>query len=469
MRRFATSISLILFVFLATACRWDGEVLSDFEGGKVTRGELRSAFRLMDGGKNAGLEMQDRVLTELSLFKLTGLEALKQGLDKSEAFKNRLPLLEKVAFIGALESELLLQSKKKKLKMIDLQFAFLQEATQPHKRKEEADDLAKKLNAASDSEVQKIILQKTENKRYGVLGGFVDPLCASCQPNPYAFITDPAEKNDGKFAVVEDTAGFWIVRKIAVKEYSGDDLENLFEGYWKKVMRIARATLPTMPDNNERKEFESTLLGESQIEQMAKQQAEQMIKRESQGLLQKRVEERKKALNFEATPGVKKYMESQDPKAVPGPDAAFKFGTKTVTVRELLDSVPEDPNQPDKRGVLHQVILPYELLRDDELKDKTLGSPQYSFLVDWNRNNQLTMLLLEQQKPEDVTEQQILDRYKLRQFDEFKDQALGAVHDRIKTELRMGSRQAALKKLQDDLSKKYNLKIHKEKLKGGEV
>lgn len=62
-----------------------------------------------------------------------------------------------------------------------------------------------------------------------------------------------------------------------------------------------------------------------------------------------------------------------------------------------------------------------------------------------------------------------IDRFKLRQFDEFKNQGLGQVRDRLKAEIESGNRQALLKKTQDELSKKYNLKIFKDKLKGGEI
>ncbi|MBL8019771.1 MAG: hypothetical protein JNM27_08915 [Leptospirales bacterium] len=464
--RLAFVLTLFPLALASTACKNDWQTLSEFDGGKVTRGELRSAFKLMDG--QPALEMQDRVLTDLSLLKITALEASKEGLDKGDEFQKRMQVFEKLAYMGALEQELIAQSKKKKFKLMELQFAYLQEPTKPQKRKEEAEDLAKKLNAASDSDVQKIILQKTENKRYGILGGFVDPLCVSCTPNPYSFITDAAAKADGKFVVVDDPNGFWIVRRINEKEYAGDDLRSVFEAYWKKTMRIARATLPTMPDNQERKEFESALLGEAQIEQMAKQQSEQLAKRESQGLLQKRIEERKTKLGYEALPGMRAYFESKDPKATPGPDAGFKLNGKTVLLSELMVGLPEDLS-PDKRPIIQQVLLPYEVLKDDELKKDTLDSDQYTFLKDWNRNNQLAILFLGKQKIPEVTEQEIMDRFKLRQFDEFKNQSLGQVRDRLKAEIESGNRQALLKKTQDELSKKYNLKMFKDKLKGGEL
>ena len=48
------------------------------------------------------LEMQDRVVTDLALLKITALEAVKQGLDQTEDFKKREPLFHKLAFLGAL-------------------------------------------------------------------------------------------------------------------------------------------------------------------------------------------------------------------------------------------------------------------------------------------------------------------------------------------------------------------------------
>ncbi|HMU85675.1 MAG TPA: hypothetical protein PKC35_20180, partial [Leptospiraceae bacterium] len=208
--RFIRLIVLSVVAISAISCRLDSQVLAEFNGGDVRRSELRAAFRLMEG--QPSLEMQDRVVTDLALLKITALEAVKQGLDQTEDFKKREPLFHKLAFLGSLEQELMAEQKKQKFKMMELQFAFLKEGEKDKKRKPEAEDIAKKLNEASDSDREKIIAQKTEMKRYAVTGGYADPICVSCVPNPFAFLTDAAAKAEGKFVVVDDPNGFWIIR-----------------------------------------------------------------------------------------------------------------------------------------------------------------------------------------------------------------------------------------------------------------
>ncbi|HMY43969.1 MAG TPA: hypothetical protein PKX74_00765 [Leptospiraceae bacterium] len=460
--RFIRLIVLSVVAISAISCRLDSQVLAEFNGGDVRRSELRAAFRLMEG--QPSLEMQDRVVTDLALLKITALEAVKQGLDQTEDFKKREPLFHKLAFLGSLEQELMAEQKKQKFKMMELQFAFLKEGEKDKKRKPEAEDIAKKLNEASDSDREKIIAQKTEMKRYAVTGGYADPICVSCVPNPFAFLTDAAAKAEGKFVVVDDPNGFWIIRKAQETEVSGDSLSETYEAYFKKAARLSRTAIAAMPEGAEKKEMEAQTMKEAQIETVSKQIAEQQVKRESQGLLQKRIEQRKKSLGLEALPGLRSYFDEKTDVAKDLSAPAIKMGGKDITLGELLQGLPEDKTV-DRRQLLQQIVLPYEILKEDPLAAAALKSPQHDFLMAWNRNNQLAVLFLGKQNLPEITEAQVLERFNAG----FAGQNFGQLHDRIKADLTQEMRQGKLKQIQDGLGKQYNLKINKDKLKGGEL
>jgi hypothetical protein len=83
----------------------------------------------------------------------------------------------------------------------------------------------------------------------------------------------------------------------------------------------------------------------------------------------------------------------------------------------------------------------------------------------WNRNNQLAVLFLGKQNLPEITEAQVLERFNAG----FAGQNFGQLHDRIKADLTQEMRQGKLKQIQDGLGKQYNLKINKDKLKGGEL
>jgi hypothetical protein len=458
-RPFAAIALLTLAGF--AACRGDSQVLAEFDGGKVTRGDLRSAFK--NAPQIPGIEMQDRVLGELALIRMIALEARNAKLDQTEDFKKRAVFLEKTAFVGALEQILVDQGKKAKFKMLEVQFAFLRDAGETKKRKQEAEDLLGRLNKSSDSERDRLVASRTEMDAYKDVAGYADPVCVSCEPNPVPFLTKALEKSGDAFVMAEEASGIWIVRRVKEKEYEGDDLAEAMESYWKNAMRTARATIAAMPDGPEKKEKEARVMGESAIENLAKQQAEQYVSTNSRGALQRRLDERRRKIGFEPQPGLADWFKAQDAAQPAREIPAVKFGEKTLTVGDLLDMIPAGI-APDPRQVVN-TILTYELLKDDELAGKAKSSDFYVFLKEWNENNQLALLYLNKESPVKVTDAKIAERHQLL----FRDKPLTQVRAQIVAEIERQEREAIMRQMKESLGKKFNLKIHRDKLKGDEI
>lgn len=463
MTRSIRSIAAIAFLSLAgfAACRGDSQVLAEFDGGKVTRGDLRSAFK--NAPQVPGIEMQDRVLGDLALIRMIALEARGAKIDQTDDFKKRAQFLEKTAFVGALEQILVDQGKKAKFKMLEVQFAFLRDPGETKKRKQEAEELLGRLKKASDTERDRLVSSRTEMDAYKDVAGYADPVCVSCEPNPVPFLTRALEKSGDEFVLVEEAGGIWIVRRVKEKEYDADDLADAMESYWKNAMRTARATIASMPDGPEKKEKEARVMGESAIETLAKQQAEQYVSTNSRGALQRRLDERRRKISFEPQQGLADWFKAQDAAQPARETPAVKFGEKTLTIGELLDMIPAGI-APDPRQVVN-TILTYELLKEDELAEKARSSDFFKFLKEWNESNQLALLYMNQQNPAKVTDAKIAERHQLL----FRDKPLAQVRAQIVAEIERQEREGAMRQMKETLGKKLNLKIHRDKLKGDEI
>lgn len=445
----------------AAACRGDSQVLAEFDGGKVTRGDLRSAFR--NAPQVPGIEMQDRVLGDLALIRMIALEARNAKLDATEDYKKRAEFLEKTAFVGALEQILVDQGKKAKFKMLEVQFAYLRDPGEVKKRKDEANDLLGRLKKASESERDRLISSRTEMDAYKDVAGYADPVCVSCEPNPVPFLSSALEKAGDEFVLAEEPGGIWIVRRVKEKEYEGDDLAEAMESYWKNAMRTARATIAALPDSPEKKEKEARIMGESAIESLSKQQAEQYVQTNSRGALQRRLDERRRKIGFEPQQGLSDWFKAQDPGKPARETPAVKIGEKTLTIGQLMEMIPEGLT-PDPRQVVN-TLLTYELLKEDELAEKARSSDFYVFLKEWNESNQLALIFMNKNSPVEVTEAKIMERHQQL----FRDKPLAQVRAQIVSEIERQEREGAMRQMKETLGKKLNLKIHRDKLKGDEL
>ena len=164
----------LLLCFALSFCGSDVQPLAEWEGGSITRQELKYTFQLL--GKPPKLDSQEKVLEGLAVLKMSASESLRQGLADSPEFKTRSSLFERAAFVGAFEQFVAQETRKKKFRMMELQGAFLQDAATPKTREEEALDFVKRLNAASEIDVIQMIAERTELRRYGVVGGYMEPL-----------------------------------------------------------------------------------------------------------------------------------------------------------------------------------------------------------------------------------------------------------------------------------------------------
>ncbi len=473
-------LALIVFSGI-TSCKRDGEVLAEYDGGKIVRKDLRNLASLLRQGDEhptMSVDEQNMTLKELALIQIASLEAVKEGMEKSNEFAKEALLLEETSAMAAYDHYF--QSKKSDLKfeMMDIQFLFLSglspDGKQKMDRNEEADELLKKLNSGIPSEeIDQIVADKTENPRYKLLSGYLDPHCISCPNDPIPFLTSGLKKaENGKFIKASDGRGIWIARKNRQYHLKSDELADTFLKFQSKITerlkkainekggdpKVVERRLKQLPDEKARKNY-------------AEQQAGRQIQSALRNVRQEEVEKRKKELNFQENEAVlSQLMKSSTPPA----DTAllFSLNGKPYTYGTLVQPFRQrglDIPMSDFARYLN-FYAPYILLADIPAFKEAQKSDFYKLVYNLRKNQILTRLYLQKHLPKvEVMPQDIAQWYTLRKNNEYKGKSLAQVQEAIKKQLLSNKQSESAKEFREMLLNKHKLKIYRDRLKPGEI
>jgi len=473
-------LAFILIIFSSVAsCMRGGEVLAEYNGGTVTRREMRQLFEIFQGQNAdaaASVEAQDQMIRTYALMKITAIEAKAEGLEKDPAVADQMMLLDEQALLTAFDIHLKRHSSGKKLRMFNLQFLILagRGAEGTAARRAEGQDLLARLNVPglSDEEIEKLITAKTENPRYKAIGGYIDPHCVSCQPNPLGYLTDPLMNEPlRKFVLIENQQGLWIIRKVEDFESAPDDLESAFEAYHRKTQRLARNYLTTQDAQGQGKDFfQSLVKSEQEIETMAKQQAKHWADMTAGTLTQNRLEELKKSkkleLKPEATPAHAEPLAAQYQDST----VLYVMDGKPFTYGELKKRTPVSATIGQRLQMLTAVIIPFELIKDESEAKEAKQSDIYTFYRELTGYESLTRAyLMKRNTDPQIGEDKIMQMYELRKLTQYAGQSYASVRSAILEQLKAEARQKIAQETQQKLIEKYSLKIEREALKPGKL
>lgn len=474
---------LVGMLLISTACGNESEVIAEYEGGAVTRGELRHLFRIIQEQNPDALpstQMQNDTLRNLALLRISAIEAGTAGLDKSEEYENRKASLDKENLMNAYRIVLQDQDEDRIYDMLELQFLFLTDtkaaSESGSERKEEAEDLLKRLNASdmSQSDVEALIAEKTENGRYRALGGYLDPHCLSCDPNPLAFLTDPLkDTKTGVFVRTVNPGGIWLVRKVRLEKTDTDDLPEIFEGYHRKTQKLLLKHINALPEKApERAEYLQMRFSEKQILDVTIRQSKGQVSRQKRGLLRGKLEELKTKHDFQLHEAGSPGPEGQDAKYTKDVPL-YDLDGETYTYGMLLAELPSDAREltaSRQLSYMQNLLIPVKLIEKSGEAERVRKSGIYAFLNDLRRNETLARLFFkDKQDAVSVTDQEIQEWFDLRKFTEYKGKKLADVRASIRNQLEANKKRKAIEETQNDLLNKYKFKISREALKPDEI
>ncbi len=97
---------LSLLVFCMTGCKLSRDTLAEYNGGKITRGQLYEWLEVRGISKDATIKkksIQKSKLRQMALDNLTEQEALKSGFDKSDEFQKKLAGAKRSFYAGFMQ------------------------------------------------------------------------------------------------------------------------------------------------------------------------------------------------------------------------------------------------------------------------------------------------------------------------------------------------------------------------------
>ncbi len=492
---------IFIFIYLPS-CNNPNEVLVEYKNGDkietIQRKDLQFIVKLNQFHKKEDLSVaiQNQILEELAFLSVGSLayynlpEQIQKEYQKD--IQKNLIFLDEKAFLNSMN--LISQEKISDYiyKFIHMQLLFLRK-DQKVDRNEEAKQTLKQLNdTTKEEEIEKIIFEKNENPRYKILGGLVDPICLNCGQNPVSHLTDALlkeENKNSKFILVEDNAGYWIIRNLGVKEIKEKDLSSMYQDYHKKSQFSARKFLNNPNYIKEYKESElntikeQILMDENKIERFSKEQAHQqsnMLKRNS---LNHHIQELQQKYNFKLNEDTIKKIENISLNNWDEELELFVLDNQTYKIKDFFDAIrkyqvePKDLSINEIAPLLNQVYVPFIVLQKSPYEKDIQGYTEIfkTLIIKQVHTNYYIQYEF---KDLNITEEEIKKYYELRKNNEFTIQdnngksrtlSLNEVKDRIKQTLLTEKRQKHILQVKDNLFKNYHVKIYKERLKEGKV
>ena len=475
--KMTAAVFLSASVLLLSSCK-DNQALAEFDGGSITRKELRYVFGGKEDVKDVTVQIQDQALKGLSIMEMAALEAKKEGMDKTDAFKKALFMFDEKILLQAYNYKLTQDIETGIYDMMKMQFLVLRSpAKDPSRsaRLQEAKTLLTQLNDStlSDRDIEDLISKKTENNRYKYLGGYMDPHCISCAQNPLDFLTAPLiAAKDKKFHIIEDENGIWIIRNTGIDKIPGNELKYSFEEYLKKISAIAKRYSDAMPEKStESESLKQFVLSKDQIIKQSEAQAQAQVRREGNQPLLRKVESLKAKLNFTIYDAANPSKAYETKKPQPQ-EILYSFKGKNFTYGDLINVIKDvgEENVNQQLNFLRFILIPMEVLKDENDFKKIKNSDIYEFLYSLKYNEILaTMYMNKQTEKIALKPEELKQWYDLRKFNEYKGKSFLQVKDQIEKELMNMKLQQSNGQIQEELSKKYNLKIHHERLTPGRI
>lgn len=471
------ALSTVLLTAFVSNCS-ESEVLASYEGGKgeITRGEFRKLVRIagLPDQQQVPVEQQTELIKTLGTIRLTALEVK----ELPEADQYKLNLASNRALINAFNEHLISQAK---FKMMYIQAVMLA----GEDRDADAERIQAELNELSDEkEINDKVSELTEAERYKTHAGYIQPLCVSCSPSPAPFLTGPLlEAEVDQFQVIKSEGGYYIARKVYIKEAGPEELTELFEQHFKKTALLessymAKAGIPQASISTPSKE---------DIQREAQMYASAEIRRETKGspnmggssfpYLKRHVKEIKDQNEFkvlykpEPAEGEGDTRFSAWSELPEKSDELFSLNGKVYTYADFVEFTGNE-NLPVAEQFVYfdSLFVPVQVLKVSPEYEKVTDGDMYEFLSDFLKNQVFSQEYFAKNKPDtEVTAAEIQQYYNIRSQDAFKGKPLAAVSEQIKGRLAFEKREEAMRTMQDNLFKKYKFEIKSDRLSADEL
>ena len=487
----------IVCVLQFSNCKSKSDVVASIDVENKTQPVIREQLKwlaILQLGPNSNkptIEVQQQLLRSYLLSQIVLNENKNAKLEDTEEYKSNAAFLDEKASIAAFELFLREEDKDLEFDFIDTQWIILEKTkkadpkakdeknkTETVDRNQEADELVTKLNAIptkDETKIEDFIFEKSENPRYKLQAGYLDPICVSCATNPLAEYSEKIESApENKFFKIETPNAIWIIRVTNKYKIKSGGLQSKIEKHLRKVARIGRNYSVKLVKSDPAQQFvNDVVLPQDKIEQQAKQRAEWLIKKEKESFFYSHLYNIKKQnkLKIEDIAKIKPELEKSKVNPFKNETILYTLNEKTnFTYGDLLKKIEPYKtiyDTPYKQiNLMHSLFIPVELLGKDEIFKKSRNSKLFSFVKGYINSRLITMAYFKSERskikvePAEIKKQFEAEKVARFQNKPFNKNIEKSLNDEI-LQKRFGE---WFNKQQETLAQKYKLSIKTNKL-----
>ena len=495
----------LLSMPLLLGCDSGGEVLASYEKDQKTyeveRRQLRWLIKMQNQNtrtQKPSTDMQQQVLKSC-LFSQIIAHELGPEIRQSRSYQEQTLFLKEKAKLAAYEIYLREKGENFRFDFIEMQLIFLsKEKKEKSESKAKENSLSKerqqllsKLNSPemNDADIEEQVYQISEHPRYRLQGGYLDPICTSCNTNPIGDIMEDIEKaKPGKFTVIYRSNALWFLRIIKRYTVDEDEIQERLESFYRKRARVGRKYIAKLPPTSPQRKQLQTWFDQKKMESLAKQSSQWLLQKEKNSFALSKLNEIRREgkyslyeagkLNTRPEAQTKKkakitYTLDTPLYSLNGKD--YKYGdlqreiailqkdSQTQKIKEIKDIAQQ-------LRIMHTLLLPLRILGKEEDFQKAMQSRIHDFIYGFIKNRVLTLSYYEQEREKIQPKQSdVLKNYKENKEIRYKGKSRKEALDLIRKELKQSLFVQWQKKKQKELSKKYKLSIKNELLKADKV
>ncbi|MEM7180716.1 MAG: hypothetical protein AAF518_07375 [Spirochaetota bacterium] len=488
----------VIFITLSlSVCNSGKEVLATFQGGSVTRQELRDFYKFKDAPinpKTTSLKNQLAVLEGIALQKIIYKENEKAKIFAGKEFTNIWEIAEKQMLADLYRKEYQKNlSSEEKLKLVSIQFLFLK-ANKGEDLSSQAENHKKALAALSDDKaIYKYMAENTQENGRKPVGGFLEPFCVNCGPNPLldTFTEGIRGKSKDFFVSSDKFANAYIYRVVERQEVTSDSLVAFLKERFLKFQAQASAFDKDAKSKKEKQYATYYMESGAKLDKKVKLTAEHYQKQFAKIAWTKHLQEISKTNAMSVNSEIRQKRSSIAVGDLQDDTVLYTFKSKPFTYKELNQEFDKlrvqgeaEADNPriirEKLNFLYEIYIPGVLFSTLEAAKKIRGSDAYklaeTFLrrgISWSffQNN------LQKQKIE-IKEEEIKETYEAGKMYSYVDTNIkdkkvplpyGQVKERIRRELTQNKTRKLFENQIAGLKKQYALKVDNKKLKEGKL
>ncbi|MCC5813685.1 MAG: hypothetical protein JJT78_02940 [Leptospira sp.] len=427
------TLLLILLSTFAIQCSSDSEVLASFDGGTVSRKELRDYFQIRGAKineKSATIQNQSNVLEQIALQKMIYKDYL--ATEKvSQDFIDKLINLTKGQMLISIYKQSFEEKalRKNPMDLITMQMLILRPNSESEETSSKSQELLKKLNDTnSDSEIAAIIKENTVDANRKPIAGLIEPFCVNCGPNPYAdLLEEPLKNNDKKFYLSELDGNAYLIRIVRRRGIHANVLNRYLEENFAMFEKMAKEYKNESKDPNEQNNADFYLRGTAK--EKAESYGEHISRQFKNGLWQSELERIKNESSVKVeNPPMLISVDNLDPKefpddrvlAIKADGKSIQVGTFREDFKELSEIIGRksggDSSKEDLWDMLnffYNIYLSALYMEEDSKVKSLLDSDLYESSIEFLKNSLVWSLFMQEISDEkvDISETDLRDTY----------------------------------------------------------